>query len=127
MIRASPVTPIFCLGACEPVSSLACGVSPELRSVLRARLSDSFVSEAPGRRSWTRSSGGSRAVQTIVERPAALDVHKAQVTACARVPGVRGRREQHVAEFATTVRGLLALRDRPARARGTPGGVPPAG
>jgi transposase len=50
-------------------------------------------------------------VETIVERPAALDVHKAQVTACVRVPGVRGRREQHVAEFATTVRGLLALRD----------------
>ena len=50
-------------------------------------------------------------METIVERPAALDVHKAQVTACARVPGGRGRREQHVAEFATTVRGLLALRD----------------
>src|SRR3954471_17383806 len=55
--------------------------------------------------------GRGRAVQTIVERPAALDVHKAQVTACARVPGGRGRREQHVAEFASTVRGLLALRD----------------
>src|SRR5215210_3529756 len=50
-------------------------------------------------------------METIVERPAALDVHKAQVTACARVPDGRGRREQHVAEFATTVRGLLALRD----------------
>jgi transposase len=50
-------------------------------------------------------------VETIVERPAALDVHKAQVTACVRVPDERGRREQHVAEFATTVRGLLALRD----------------
>jgi transposase len=50
-------------------------------------------------------------VETIVERPAALDVHKAQVTACVRVPGARGRREQHVAEFATTVRGLLGLRD----------------
>src|SRR5919106_6145395 len=58
-----------------------------------------------------RSSGRGRAVQTIVERPAALDVHKAQVTACARVPDGRGRREQHVAEFPTTVRGLLALRD----------------
>jgi transposase len=33
------------------------------------------------------------------------------VTACVRVPGERGRREQHVAEFATTVRGLLGLRD----------------
>src|ERR671911_917002 len=58
-----------------------------------------------------RSTGRRRAVETVVERPAALDVHKAQVTACARVPGVRGRREQHVAEFATTVRGLLALGD----------------
>jgi transposase len=50
-------------------------------------------------------------VETIVERPAALDVHKAQVTACVRVPGERGGREQQVAEFPTTVRGLLALRD----------------
>jgi transposase len=50
-------------------------------------------------------------VETIVERPAALDVHKAQVTACARVPDKRGRREQHVAEFPATVRGLLELRD----------------
>jgi transposase len=47
----------------------------------------------------------------IVERPAALDVHKAQVTACVRVPAVGGGREPHLAEFQTTVRGLLALRD----------------
>ena len=50
-------------------------------------------------------------METIVERPAALDVHKAQVTACVRVPYKRGRREQLVREFPTTVRGLLALRD----------------
>jgi transposase len=50
-------------------------------------------------------------VETIVERPAALDVHKAQVTACVRVPAAAGGREQHVAEFATTVRGLLGLHD----------------
>jgi len=50
-------------------------------------------------------------METIVERSAALDVHKAQVTACVRVPGARGAREQHVAEFQTTVRGLLGLRD----------------
>lgn len=52
-------------------------------------------------------------METVVERPGALDVHKEQVTACARVPAtdaVKGR-EQHVAEFGTTVRGLLALRD----------------
>ena len=50
-------------------------------------------------------------METVVERPAALDVHKEQVTACVRTPGGRGRREQHLAEFKTTVRGLLALRD----------------
>jgi transposase len=50
-------------------------------------------------------------VETIVARPGALDVHKAQVTACVRVPGPDGVREQHVAEFATTVAGLLTLLD----------------
>jgi transposase len=50
-------------------------------------------------------------VDTIVERPAALDVHKVQVTACVRVPNDRGEREERIAEFATTVRGLLGLRD----------------
>ena len=46
-------------------------------------------------------------METVVERPAALDVHKEQVTACVRVPGEGGGREQHVAEFPTTVAGLL--------------------
>jgi transposase len=50
-------------------------------------------------------------MERIVERPAALDVHKGQVTACARVPGPGGARVEQVAEFATTVPGLLALRD----------------
>jgi transposase len=50
-------------------------------------------------------------VETVVERPAALDVHKAQVTACVRVPNDEGVREEQIAEFQTTVRGLLALRD----------------
>ena len=50
-------------------------------------------------------------METIVERPAALDVHKAQVTACVRVPNQSGEREERIAEFSTTVRGLLALRD----------------
>ena len=51
-------------------------------------------------------------METVVERPAGLDVHKAQVTVCVRVPAAEGRgREQHVAEFQTTVAGLLTLRD----------------
>jgi transposase len=49
-------------------------------------------------------------METVVQRPGALDVHKEQVTACVRVPAGR-RREQHVVEFKTTVQGLLACRD----------------
>jgi transposase len=49
-------------------------------------------------------------MQTIFERVGALDVHKAQVTACVRVPAPDGR-QPHLAEFATTVQGLMALRD----------------
>ena len=47
----------------------------------------------------------------VVERPAALDVHKQQLTACVRTPGGRGGRRQEVREFKTTVRELLVLRD----------------
>ena len=49
-------------------------------------------------------------MERIVERPGALDVHKASVTACVRVwkgPEL----EEQLAEFQTTVQGLLALRD----------------
>jgi transposase len=53
-------------------------------------------------------------VETIVQRPAALDVHK-ELTACVRVPDGAGGREQHVVEFATTVGALLTLRDWLAR------------
>src|SRR5215216_6233146 len=49
-------------------------------------------------------------VERIVERPGALDVHRASVTACVRVWHERALTE-HVAEFQTTVQGLLALRD----------------
>jgi len=50
-------------------------------------------------------------VDVIVERPAALDVHKSQVTACVRVPGADGARRSEVVEFSTMVGGLLTLRD----------------
>jgi transposase len=49
-------------------------------------------------------------MEWIVERPGALDVHKASVTACVRVWQGRELQEQ-MAEFQTTVHGLLALRD----------------
>jgi transposase len=50
-------------------------------------------------------------METIVERPAALDVHKASVMACVRVPAAGGGRDEHVEQFATTVQGLLTLAD----------------
>src|SRR6266852_8008188 len=50
-------------------------------------------------------------METIVKRAAALDVHKARLTACVRLPGRGRKRRQELAEFETTVRGLLALRD----------------
>ena len=50
-------------------------------------------------------------METLFERVGALDVHKARVTAAVRVPGSGGGREQHLAEYATTVPGLMALHD----------------
>ncbi len=48
----------------------------------------------------------------VVERSGALDVHKAQVTACVRVPdGTQQGRVEEVETFSTTVPGLLALAD----------------
>ena len=49
-------------------------------------------------------------MERIVERPGALDVHKASVTACVRIWEGRKLTEQ-IAEFQTTVAGLLALGD----------------
>jgi transposase len=54
---------------------------------------------------------GRSEVDVIVERPAALDVHKEQVTACVRVPAADGTRQSEVVEFSTMVGGLLTLRD----------------
>jgi len=50
-------------------------------------------------------------MDVIVARQGALDVHKAQVTACVRVPGADGDRVERVEQFATTVRGLLVMSD----------------
>ena len=51
-------------------------------------------------------------METVVERPGALDVHKAQVTACVRVPAeARQRPRSTWRSSQTTVAGLLTLRD----------------
>jgi transposase len=50
-------------------------------------------------------------MEKVLERCAALDVHKRQVTACARVPDRGGERAELRAEFETMTPDLLALRD----------------
>jgi transposase len=47
----------------------------------------------------------------IIERVAALDVSKAEVVCCVRVPGPRGRRMQEIRTFSTMAVALLALGD----------------
>jgi transposase len=48
----------------------------------------------------------------VTERCCGLDVHKASVTACVRVPGESdGPPRYEVGGFATTTQGLLGLRD----------------
>src|SRR3954464_3757180 len=49
-------------------------------------------------------------MERIVERPGALDVHRAGVAGGVRVWD-EGELIEHVAEFQTTIQGLLALRD----------------
>ncbi|MFN2538562.1 MAG: IS110 family transposase [Mycobacteriales bacterium] len=50
-------------------------------------------------------------MDAIVDRCAALDVHKDTVMACVREPNGKGGRAQHVREFRTFTAGLRALRD----------------
>ena len=44
-------------------------------------------------------------MEVLVERQSALDVHKAQVTACVRVPDGDGGRLELIEQFQTTVDG----------------------
>jgi hypothetical protein len=98
------------LGACEPIQvwrgSLAgdpglVPVEPALRNrQIRGSRRAAAVTVVP------REVG----MDVVVERPGALDVHKASVTACVRVPD-GGRREERIARVSTTVQGLWALRD----------------
>jgi transposase len=50
-------------------------------------------------------------MKRLLERCAALDVHKKQVTVCVQLLGAGGEVEELVAEFSTMASQLLALRD----------------
>src|SRR5438876_187497 len=50
-------------------------------------------------------------MEIVIERCAALDVHKDTVVACVRVPDPPAGRQQVIETFRTTTPGLLALRD----------------
>jgi len=49
--------------------------------------------------------------QEIIARVAALDIGKAEVVCCVRVPGKGGSRLQEVRTFTTMTRSLLVLSD----------------
>jgi len=49
--------------------------------------------------------------QEIIQRVAALDIGKAEVVCCVRVPGPGRRRMQEVRTFLTMTRSLLVLSD----------------
>jgi hypothetical protein len=51
------------------------------------------------------------AMELVVERPAAIDVHQAQLRVCVRVPGAKGKRVEEFATFGTTTPDLLTLAD----------------
>jgi transposase len=50
-------------------------------------------------------------VERLIERCAALDVHKASVTATVRVPGDQGGRRTETRTFRATTAGLVLLGD----------------
>lgn len=50
-------------------------------------------------------------MESMIARCAGLDVHKATVAVCVRVPGDVGKRKQEVRTFGTMTADLLALRD----------------
>lgn len=47
----------------------------------------------------------------IIERGCGLDVHKASITACVRLPGPEGQRIEQIETFGTMTSDLLALKD----------------
>jgi len=48
-------------------------------------------------------------MEQVFERVGGLDVHKATIAACVRVPGAKGQRLQSVQTFGTATADLLAL------------------
>ena len=65
---------------------------------------------------------GTQDNEKIIERVAALDIGKAELVCCVRVPDEdhRGRRLQEVQAYPTMTRSLLAMADR-LRGLGWPG------
>ena len=90
--------------------------------LLRARGLDSALLWLPRAACWSGGHGGEEArvleetndTEEIIARVAALDIGKAELVCCVRVPGQgkRGKRLQEVRTYATMTRSLLVLADR---------------
>ena len=87
--------------------------------LLRARGLDSALLWLPRAACWSGGHGGEEArvleetndTEEIIARVAALDIGKAELVCCVRVPGQgkRGKRLQEVRTYATMTRSLLVL------------------
>src|SRR3954466_1401600 len=100
-----------CGGRVPTCRANACGGRPAATSVSRPASAHGL------RKSGQRTTREARAMQVetdepeIIERVAALDIGKAEVVCCARVPGPDGRRMQEVRTTSTMTSELLALGD----------------
>ena len=93
---------------CEPAYQWDAGASGHPGLLLRAR-PQTLRDGAPWAGLASREEDG---VDRLIERVAGLDVHKASVKACVRVPAQRpGERQSQTRTFRTTTAGLVLLRD----------------
>src|SRR4029453_9810209 len=126
-----PLTPDV-LGRRRPLISRVLGAARGPFTVaLSTRIRFAFCPAAPaGDRPLVvehREAGGREETQEteeIIQRVAALDIGKAELTCCVRVPspGKRGRRAQEVRTYQTMTRSLLVMADPAGRVGRDPGG-----
>src|SRR5215218_7472812 len=116
-----PLTPDV-LGRGRPLISRVLGAAPGPFIVAlstRIRFASRPAAPAGNRRLLVGAQGGgvleeTQETEEIIQRVAALDIGKAELTCCVRVPspGKHGRRAQEVRTYQTMTRTLLVMADR---------------
>src|SRR5579859_5140966 len=105
-IRVPPAEPGQSNGAVSPCERLVPGPEGTLDCCFEHEYQILDQRQAP----WAAFTNGRWFVEVLVERCAALDVHKDMVTVCVRQPGPKVRK-QEVREFRTYTSSLGRLRE----------------